>query len=265
MFNSAIIKQTFRENIFQPTFIFVLIIELFLVTFVTLGLKLHYENNILVSVDLFGGSFEENVYTFIQTLLFTFFDLTNAVLMFLFILLASFTQAGLLNDPLLGITLTKPISRTQLFVSKFCGLTLLVATNIILFSLIMWLILSIKRGENLDMVTLVGAISFSYEFVVMLGIISLLALLVENPSAVTVITVAMYFYLGPLIASSANMENIFLTFVTWVIPPVGELHIATRNTVLMHQLTGRPYYFSTVYLVVLVFASIFLFNRREIK
>ncbi|HXF90490.1 MAG TPA: hypothetical protein VNJ29_01005 [Candidatus Nitrosotenuis sp.] len=265
MFNSVIIKQTFRENILQPTFIFVLIIELFLVTVVILGLKLHYENNILVSVDLFGGSHEENVYTFIETLLFMFFDITNAPLMFLFILLASFTQAGLLNDPLLGITLTKPVSRTQLFLSKFCGLTLLVASNIILFSLIMWLILSIKRGEHLNMVTLVGAISFSYEFVVMLAIVSLLTLLLENPSAVTVITAAIYFYLGPLIASSANMENIFLKFVTWVVPPVGELHIATRNTVLMHQLTGSPYYLSIVYLVVLLFVSVFLFNRKEIK
>lgn len=267
MINAAVTKQTIREAFVQPALLFALIIQVAFVGVLTFGISLDFENNILVSMKLFGQPIDESlVNIFVGNLIESMVNLMTAVLMFLFIIGSSFLYPSMLQDPLLGITLTKPISRTSLFLSKYAGLILFIALNVILFSIAVWFILFSKSSGHVSDAVFVASISFCFEFIIIFAICSLLAMIVENASGVAVLGIGIYYFLGPLMANTDNMHNPVITTISLLLPAIGKLSIITKDIVI-HGDQSNPglLVVSFAYSVVYIAFAIIIFNRKDLK
>lgn len=264
MISTTIIKQTMRENVFQPIFIFAIIIGVALIALITFGLSLQFENHVLVSARLFGSPLiEEHVTAFVETFAFALFGLSVAILMFLFVMACSFFYPDLLKSPLLSVMLTKPVTRIGLFMSKFSGLCLLVLSYVLTLSVMLWGVLCAKTDGNIPVSVILGGISFFVEFILMFAFASLLAMLVENSTGVTILATAVYFYIAPLVAN-ADEISAPVKVLSLLIPPVGHISKATRNLILSNEVNVDVYLFAIFYAILFIGAAAFLFHRRDI-
>jgi ABC-type transport system involved in multi-copper enzyme maturation permease subunit len=264
MLKTIVIKQTIRENILQPAFLLTLIIQIAVIGILAFGVGLHYENGLLVSFDWFGGKIEEQVHSFAETFASANYELVSSSLMFLFIIGCSFLYPELLRSPLLIVTLARPVSRASLFLSKFAGFSLLVFSAVIIFSLIVSAIFYEKSDGNIGGSLLLGSVSFCFEFITIFAICSLVGLLIENSMGTAVIAVALYFFLGPLVADAGEIQNPLLKVSLILLPPVGQLSRATQELVLSYRLNPDIYLLSLLYIAVILGVSTTLFHRRDI-
>jgi ABC-type transport system involved in multi-copper enzyme maturation permease subunit len=266
MINAAVIRQTIREAFMQPALLFAIIIEAAFVGLLTFGISLGFQNDVLVSMKFFGKEIHETlVNTFVSNLVESMVGLMSALLMFLFIIGSSFLYPSMLQDPLLGITLTKPISRTSLFFSKYAGFVLFVALSMILFSVAVWFILFSKTGGYVSDSVIVASVHFCFEFITVFAICSLLAMIVENASGVALLGIGTYYFLGPLMANTDNVHNPLITTISLVLPAIGKLSMITKDIVI-HGDQPNPglLVVSFAYSVVYIAFAIIIFNRKDL-
>jgi len=266
MINAAVIRQTLREAFVQPALLFAIIVEVAFIGLLTFGISLDFENDILVSMKLFGREIDETLLnTFVSNLIENMVNLISALLMFLFIIGSSFLYPYMLRDPLLGITLTKPISRTSLFLSKYAGFILFIALSIILFSIAVWFILFSKSSGHVSDSVIVASISFCFEFIIVFSICSLLAMIIENASGVALLGIGIYYILGPLMANTDNVHNLVITIISLLLPPIGQLSIITKDIVILGvQSNLTLLVVSFPYVVVYLAIAIIIFNRKDL-
>ncbi len=266
MINAAVVKQTLREAFVQPAFLFVIIIEVAFIGLLTFGISLDFQNDVLVSMKLFGKEIDETlVNIFVSSLIETMVAPLTGFLMFFFIIGSSFLYPNMLQDPLLGVTLTKPISRTSLFLSKWVGLILLIALNMILFSVSVWFILLSKSSGHASASVILASIHFCFEFIIIFAICSLLAMIVENASGVSLLGIGIYYFLGPLMAGTDKLHNLVISIISFLLPPIGKLSVTTKDIVVLgDQFNPALLVVSFPYVVVYLAIAIIIFNRKDL-
>ena len=262
----AVIKQTLREAVLQPALLFAIIIEVAFLGLVGFGVSFHFEQGTLVSAELLGKVIDETIAAvFIRDLAVSVTNILTGLLMFLFIVGSSFVFPSMLRDPLLGITLTKPITRTSLFLSKFSAFLLLVFTTTILFAAAVSLALFLRSDGHISGSLIPSSLFFCCEFVVVFAFCSFLALIVENPMGVALLGTAFYFLLGPLLAGGHIGRSSLITIVSLFFPPIGKLSLATKEILLASgpaEFTLLVY--SLLYVIVLLTLAAVIFSRREL-
>lgn len=263
--NAAIIKQTIREAGIQPPFLFAFIVEVGFICLLIFGIGLNFEQGQLVSMKLFGGNIDETqAASSAQELAGNTANLMVAALMFLFILGSSFLYPDLLRSPLVGILLTKPVSRQELFFSKFAGPVILVLLNLVACGLIISAVLYFKSDGRYYITPPLISFSLWFEFVVIFSLCALLAMLIENSTGIAVLGIAIYYLLAPLLSQAKQGGNPLLAIIAYVLPPIGELSARTRGLVTQGELGVALMAVSLAYTSACLFLASYIFNRRDI-
>ena len=263
MLSRPIINETFRTISLQPALLFALIIEAAILLFLIFGIQLEFENETLISIRMLGREFGE-VTVFLSYFLPSFARFVPLILMFLFIVGSAGLYCELLTEPLLGVILTKPLSRAKLFQSKFIGMFLAISANIVLLSVLISTILTSKMDGSLVVSPVAASFSFLGEFAILSACISLFAILTESTTAAVLLAMAFYFVLGPLLMNVEKTGNLILIIISYLIPEFGKLAEVTQGLLLEKQvnLTDFPY---ALLLAAIYFGfASFLFNRRDL-
>jgi ABC-type transport system involved in multi-copper enzyme maturation permease subunit len=255
-----------REALLQPALLFVIIVQIAFLGVLTFGISLQFENDVLMSMNFFGSKVDETlVNTLVSNLIESTVGLITALLMFLYIIGSSFLFPSMLRDPLLGVTLTKPVSRTSLFLSKYIGLILFIGLSIVLFSLALWLVLWSKSAGTVSDSLIVASLSFCLEFIIIFTICSLLALVVENASGVALLGIGIYYVIGPFMANTDKVKSLVLTIVSLLLPPIGKLSVMTKGIVgLDDQFNPTLVLISFPYIVIYLAIASIIFSRKDL-
>lgn len=264
LLNRTAVRHAAREVTRQTMFLFIGGIELVALLFLLFGFDLQKEDGIVVAIRLFGGTFPVGAQAAIDTFIGAMFNLMTGILMFLLILIASSFSSELLRNPLVGIILTKPVSRRALFISRFSGLVGIVTSNIVVFGLFLALILNAESEGSTSFVLLSCALSFSLEFVVMLTLCSFLAMLADQPLVTSAIAIAFYYLVGPLIAEAQGTSGIFVWISSVLLPPIGNLSSSTRAIVFGKSVEAGAYLAVLPHSAIFLAISVFLFHRKDL-
>ncbi|MBI3578321.1 MAG: ABC transporter permease subunit [Ignavibacteriales bacterium] len=234
---------------------------------IVFGLSFQFANDVLISINFVGKAMDETIVsTFIQTLVPSVFTLITSGLMFLFILGSSFVYPSLLRDPLLGVTLTRPISRAALFFSKFMGVMALVTLNVMLFSIVVWFILFLKTNGFISNHIFLSGFSFCFEFLIIFALCSLLAMIVESSTGVALLGLALYFWLGPVLADSEKAHSPLINVVSFMVPPIGALSLSTKNIIILgDQIQPSLLLASIPHIAISLILAFALFQRRDLR
>jgi hypothetical protein len=261
MMNLSIVKESIRESMLQPAFIFVVIIEFFLVSLLLFGIQLDYQQHVLVSLKLFGKVFDgEDLSVFRNEITSNLTSFLASLLMFLFILTSSFVSLKSVNHPLVPVIITRPVTRTSFYFSNVGGAILAMVANVIAFSLLSSVVLLLKGGDwSFSLIR--ASLSFSVEIVVVASLASLFSFTTGNSAASTILTIAVYYVLSPLM--SRNLDAT-IRMVSYVVPNFWEITIQTKALVMGKEAIYVPHIVGLVYAAFCQIVCLTMFVRRDI-
>lgn len=263
---ATVITYTLREITRQPAFLLAIIVEVATIVFLVVGVRLEYEQDTLLGMTIVGREIgSDQIDYFILQILPAFTGLLHSALIFLFIVGTSHVYPELLQDPLLGITLAKPISRGGFFLSKFAGTSLAVFVNVLSYSFIIALIL-VGKGAAAALLALSPSISLTilYEFVLIAALCSFFALLVESTTAVAILGLTVYFILGPLVADVQESWGMVLKLISYLVPPTEALRVSGQATILGNKSLPLPSLHAVIYSIASLAAALYVFLKRDI-
>jgi hypothetical protein len=268
MINRTIVLQTVYELFLQPVILFVTIIGVALLLFITFAIDVQFQGDVLLSFQLLGVMIEGiQAKMFVESFLPAAYGMTTSILMFLLILACSFFfSSEMLKNPLLPIVLTKPGRRFTVFFSTFVGSCFLVLLLVFTLTLMIWALLYTKTEGNVSGIILLAGLSFWVEFVVIFALAALLSMVVEHTAAIFILVMAVYFYLAPLLTSSSDISLPLLSNVlSYLVPPVGKITMATRDIALSGALDPGVYLSVVPYLLLFLTAAALLFHHKELS
>jgi len=263
MFNFAVVKQTSLSTLSQPALLIIMILEVAVLLFLIFGIHLEVEQGTLVSIRIFGKEIVQVVY-FVSTILPMFVNFLTSIMMFLLIVGTASLYLQVLKDPLLGVILTRPLSRVKLFVSNYAGMAVGIFVNIALFSFFVSFILSTKQGGSFIISPFIGCLGLVAQCLIISAICSLFALLTESVTAVMVLGVAIYFLLGPLISSIQIANNVLFVGISLLVPKTGKLMTITGELLMGGQPDTVEFLLAAIPAVIFFTVAAVLFNRRDL-
>ena len=262
----AALKQAIRETIVQPPFLFLLILEAALVGLIVFGIGVEFEDGVLVSLKIFGTQIEPGeVAVLSRELVQSVTEISTGIIMFLLILAGSFLFSEFLHSPLLGIVLTKPLSRRQLFLARFSGLMFAIFIDLLLVGLSITAIFSLKSGGAILPAPFLLSLSLWLESFVILSFCTLMATLMEQATAVALVGLATYFILAPFLRHAKQSDSLLLEAAAYLFPPMGELAAGTRGLPSAGEIALLPVEVSLVYAFAYLLIASSLFHRRDIQ
>ncbi|MEP0821738.1 MAG: hypothetical protein HRF44_02720 [Ignavibacterium sp.] len=261
----AAIRHTVRENVAQPFVIFAIILVVAILGLSAIGISMKYENGVLVAVELFGNTVDQDLFLVAPALTSVFSNIVPAMLMFLFIIGASFVHVGMLQHPLTSLSLIGPLSRPGLFIAKYLGVWSLVTSVLAFFWVLLWLLLLIKSSGQLGGSLLLVPISASLEFAVLLSFAGLIAMIIQNSTAVAIISLGMYFYVGPLLGTATDSSPAFVKIIAAVFPPIAGMWAATRDCILGNPADFTPFLRAVPHTVVMLLSALIIFQRKDLS
>ncbi|MBU2447254.1 MAG: ABC transporter permease subunit [Bacteroidetes bacterium] len=264
MINIPIIKRTIFEIVLQPTFVFALVIKVLVVFFLIYGVALEYEQGTLISIKILGTDYSDlglNTY-----LIRSFAEALMMVLMFVYILQSSSLFPETLKSPLLGITLTKSVSRSGLFISKFIGQAIVVFLPLLILGVTISLVLFFKNGGFILLAPVFTTICFFFVFITMFSLLALLSFFIEKYNTVSTIGIGIYFLLSPLLVYAVEyLNNPLIFYLSHILPPLRKLELVSINILLGKEINIEAYALSSIYIIIYFLIAIYLFRRRDIS
>lgn len=239
-----------------------MIVEIAVLLFLIFGIQLDVEQGTLISVRILSHEINE-IALFLNEIVPDFVGLFSFILMFLLIVGSASLYPELLKDPILGVMLTRPLSRLKLFLSEYAGMILGIFINVAVFSLLVSLILSVKTGELIAS-PVIGSCAFLAEFLIISAMCALIAILTESVIAVSVIGVGIYFFLGPLLSNIETVNNVLLMGISYLIPRTGKLLAITRELLMGGNPDGEEFIRAAIPAVTFFTIASVLFSRRDL-
>lgn len=143
----AIIRYTFRESLAKKTFVTFFALSTLVHLFFIFALNVDVINGAMSMVKIMGQNVNQPN---LQKILVTIQSVIATTVFTGGIFLSIFTTAGLIPSMLekgyIELLISKPLSRTQIFLSRYIGALSIMAFNVVYLILGSWLILSIKTG-----------------------------------------------------------------------------------------------------------------------
>jgi len=263
MVNRYIARTTVRATILQPPLLLLVVVQVAIIAIIIFGVHLEYDEHSSLSATLFGRELTEGD-TFLRLFLPTITGFLTSAFMFLLIIGTSALIPEMLDDPLVSVILTRPISRTRLFLSSFTGMLIAVFANLIAFALILSLVLTAKGSSTPIIAPLLGSLCFAVEFLVVAACCTLCGLVTESANATAIVGIVLYFGLGPMITTVDQSGNSLLKALSYVIPPTGRLAAGTQKLLLGTSTVFPPLLSSLIPAFGYVAAATYLFHRRDL-
>lgn len=230
----AIIQDTFRESFSKKTFIAFFAISNITILIFLFALNLDIVKGALAAATLFGQTIDlKNQQIDIRQFVVNVQSGIAVILYGLGIFLSIFATANLIPHMLekgnIDLLLSKPLSRTKIFLAKYLGSLSIVTFNISYLVVIIWLILSFKtRIWNFGF--LYSGALIIITFAIILSFMSLIGVMTRSSALVIMLAYSLFFLSQPLAASEnivkilTNKIYIFIIkALYWILPKTFEL------------------------------------------
>ncbi|MGB9774700.1 MAG: hypothetical protein ACP5JH_05005 [Bacteroidota bacterium] len=262
MLSWPVIKHAFGRTLLQPGLLFAAIVEVAVLVFFLFGVHFKLEQGQVVSITIFGRETSQ-VAMYQNIMLPSLAESLHGGLMFFIIVGVASLFTEDLKDPFLGVVLTRIHSRENFFLSEFAGIVLASLANVLLPSSLISLILSVKL-DALVFAPILGALSFTVEVTILLGVCSLFAVLVGSGTGVVLLSIIIYFLLGPLVAAIEKTDSAILTLIPYLIPPMGKFYAITQGLLLGKPVSVTGFVMGVVQGSVYFAIACALFSRRDL-
>lgn len=199
------------------------------------------------------------------------------IIMLLFIIMSSSFIPSLLQKGNIELTLSKPVSRTELILGKFVGGVIIVFLALAYLIILVWLIISIKTGiwhfaflQSILWYTLIFAILYS--LVILTGVIT------RSTILSLIINVLILFPFTAILAAkdsisqvaSNRMITFILNFIYYVFPKPWDLRSMCDNLIggTLNMQGGfmqvyQPVLTSVIFMLVCLSLSIYYFSKKD--
>ncbi len=173
----------------------------------------------------------------------------------------------------IDLLLSKPVSRTELLIGKYAGGLLVVFINILFMIIGVWLIIGLKFGYW-NFTFLYSSLIITFTFAVLYSLIVLFGVITQGSMSGMMAAYFIFIVLSPLLHfakyKGANfIENETIkTVINWfyyIVPKTQELmndtlaDLTTKNGIENYQ----PVATSFVFLLVMLFLSVFIFRKKD--
>ncbi len=230
------------------------------------GFSAEVQNGFVVSFKLLTITVDSvNTATFLPEFAKTTSGFFRMIFTFLFLLALGGFTPELLTNPLTPLTLTKGIRRSTLFVSSLPGVFSALVGLLVIFGFLLSLILTFKMWPLIISSPMIAMPSFAYEILVLLAYGSLLGMLIQHPTATSVVLIAVNI-IGGLLGSTSKLTSPFLIAVRLILPPAGHLNAFTSGILFPPLESAIPWLFILLSLaqgLTCIAVTLFLFQRRE--
>lgn len=260
----AFLSYTVRKTLSEPAILFVLILQGAIILFVALGLSFEYQGMTLLSISLMGkeGFGGENL-LLVRQMIGHFVQLGWMIFMFLFMIGASPSFSELLRDPLLNILLTKSYSRTVLLLFRYCGVVATIGAVQLVFSLLLVLVFLVKTKILFLWIIPPLVVAPVLHFLTLAALGACLGVLFEQPTAVTVVVLAVY-YLNPTIAHAIALQDPLLQIASYLFPPLSSIDRFFVDLLLYKSSDVTLQFHSVLYAIFYLVVGSVLFNKRDL-
>lgn len=260
----TIIRQTFFELLVQPSVLFIFIGESAFIILLVFGINFTFDRGQLVSISLLKGKIDgEEIAYLSRVLVESTAGLLSSIMIFLFLIGTIYFFMELIKSPLVGIILTKQISRTKLFYSYYAGILFLFLTNVLVFSSVVVLILYAKCDGTIFISILSSSLLLFMQFASIFSLCALCATVIENVTGVTIIGLSFYFVFSPFLTHASDNGNVIAAWVSNMFPPSGEVQRLLAKHILGESITLflwlKLIITTTVYLLI----GARIFSKRE--
>ncbi len=258
------LSHTIRKTLAEPAILFVQVLQGAIIAFVALGVSFEYQGSTLVSISLMGkeGFGGENLLV-VRQMIGHFTMLGWGIFMFLFIIGTSPSFSELLHDPLLNILLTKSYSRTQLLLLRYCGIVTAVGASQLLFSLLLVLVLLVKTKILFLWIVLPLVAAPVLHFLTLAALAACLGILFEQPTAVTVVVLAVY-YLNPIAMTAASLQDPWLRAAGYLFPPLATIDRFFTDILLYRSSDASLPVYGILHAASYLVLGTILFNKRDL-
>ncbi len=263
MIKYPIVKQTIREVYKHPFFalLSLIIVIFFLLVFT---FKVDYEGDVIVSMSLMGLSFDETQIDLGYEAIKSIYHFFKSIFMFLLILQSSAIFVDTLKNPLLGIFLTKPVSRTGLLLSRYTGQIIAIFALLLISGIGIVLILYFKMNGTIFLTPIYISLLIFYIFVVLFTFMVFLSLILENSLAVAAIGILIYFLLGRFIFLAERLGG-KVANLAYIFPPIWKHWALELDIIDGKAINPDILVLFLFYIVVYITLSIIIFNRKDIS
>jgi len=267
----AILRYTFRESLAKKTFISFFVLSTLVHLFFIFALNVDVIEGALSMVKIMGKDVNQPD---IQKALVTIQSIIASTVFTGGIFLSIFTTAGLIPAMLekgyVELLISKPVSRSHIFISRYLGALSIMAFNVVYLILGSWLILSLKTGiwylpylYSIPMVivafaivyalmSLVGVTSRSAGVTIMIAftVFFLSQFLVQKDAIYAVLSSKVYYYL---------LEGLY-----HALPKTFEISKMNLDLVMGRGVESwRPLWTSGLSGSAMLGAALFIFNKRD--
>lgn len=267
----AIITHTFRESLAKKTFIVFFALSTITHLFFLFALNVDAIDGAMAMVQIFGSAQELDIHKMIIAI-----ESGIAILVFIGgIFLSIFATASLVPSMLekgnIEILISKPLTRTEIFLGRYLGAQSIMAFNVIYLVAGSWLILSMKTGfwyspylYTIPMVIIVFAIIYS--------LMALVGLITRSTGVSVMIAYAVLFFSALLAPQkdkiyallSSKIYNYILEGIYHAIPKTYELGKLNFSLVRGENIDGwSALWTSCLVGATMLSLSIFVFSRKD--
>lgn len=178
---------------------------------------------------------------------------------------------SLLEKGNIDLILSKPVSRAQVILGKFFGGTAMVFANIFYAIFMLWVLMGLKFNVW-DGAFLLASISITLAFASIYSLIILIGIVTRSTIFSLVISYMIFFIFSPILSSRDSifsfvdngfMKTIF-ELLYYLIPQTSDLSTITTTFAVGNSIDNpATIFFSIIYIILILFGSIFIFNKKD--
>ena len=260
----AYFKETIRNTFAQPAVIFIMILQIAIMSFLALGISFEYHHDVLLSVSLLGRTpLEGEGLLVFRKIVENFIHLGWSIFMFLYIVGTAASFSEMFNNPLLNILLTKRHSRTQILYSRYFGIVASVLLLQVIFSLFTVLVLFLKTNIVFLWILLPMIIIPGVIFLILTSLSGLLGIIFDNSTVTMVITLVVY-YFSDFFTSGVLLSDPILKSIAYLFPPLSSLDKIFIDLMIFRNTDSVFPFYCFVYAICYFAATIIVFKRRDL-
>jgi ABC-type transport system involved in multi-copper enzyme maturation permease subunit len=191
--------------------------------------------------------------------------------LFLSIFSASSFIPKMLEKGNIDLILSKPIARWQIILGKFLGGVLIVFFNIAYLIIAIWILIGFKFSIW-DANLLYSILTITFTFAALYSLIIFIGITTQSSVLAMMLSYLIFFILSPIL-SARDSISYFLNSPIWekildvlyyIIPKTSELGSATTELSIGYGISEyQPFLTSLVFLILVLYASIIIFNKKD--
>ena len=262
---------TVREALARKVFLFFLGLSALAIIISAIVVNIISDSTLMGGVDFKqGGIVVNEIATSIELIIIT--PLTSLCVLLAIFSTASFVPV-MLEKGNIDLLLSKPISRTQLLIGKFCGGLLVVLINVAFLVIGVWAVVSL-RFSYFDFTFLSIILSVTFAFAVLYSLIVLFGVITQGSVLGMMLAYFIFLILSPLlymgkeqfsVIIKSDFINSLIDVFYYIIPKTSELMGETTINLAIGKgiVDTQPILTSLAFMFFALGYSIYLFNKKD--